>query len=178
MAAPSAPSAPSATDPMTQEQLAAVIAGTLGYYGLRDAVSTPWLRRTGQAVVLAGAAAPITVTEFRSSNPEETRKEISDNLAEAVGNWREQSAATKASTAVVLVGGVAGAVSLAGWVMEKIDGVGESAVRKVGGRLPVVGGLCRRIPNTVNGALQCAVAVGVNTVLTSRQAGRAGNGKA
>lgn len=162
--------APSSTnEPMPPAQLATLVTATLGYYGLRDAVSTPWLRRAGQAVVLVG--------EFRST-PEETREEISANFAEAAATWREQSIAKRVSNAVMVFGAVAGTVALTAWLTEKFDAVGESAVRKVGGRLPLVGALCRKAPNTVNGLLQAGVAVGVNTVLTSRQAGRTGNGKA
>lgn len=160
---------PSTNEPMPPAQLATLVTATLGYYGLRDAVSTPWLRRAGQAVVLVG--------EFRST-PEETREEISANFAEAAATWREQSIAKRVSNAVMVFGAVAGTVALTAWLTEKFDAVGESAVRKVGGRLPLVGALCRKAPNTVNGLLQAGVAVGVNTVLTSRQAGRTGNGKA
>lgn len=64
---------PSANEPMPPAQLATLVTATLGYYGLRDAVSTPWLRRAGQAVVLVGAVAPVVVGEFRST-PEETRR--------------------------------------------------------------------------------------------------------
>ena len=160
--------APSSTnEPMPPAQLATLVTATLGYYGLRDAVSTPWLRRAGQAVVLVGAVAP-----------EETREEISANFAEAAATWREQSIAKRVSNAVMVFGAVAGTVALTAWLTGKFDAVGESAVRKVGGRLPLVGALCRKAPNTVNGLLQAGVAVGVNTVLTSRQAGRTGNGKA
>ena len=168
---------PSTNEPMPPAQLATLVTATLGYYGLRDAVSTPWLRRAGQAVVLVGAVAPVVVGEFRST-PEETREEISANFAEAAATWRKQSVAKRVSNAVMVFGAVAGPVALTAWLTEKFDAVGESAVRKVGGRLPLVGALCRKAPNTVNGLLQAGVAVGVNTVLTSRQAGRTGNGKA
>ncbi|HIW91912.1 MAG TPA: hypothetical protein H9870_09660 [Candidatus Corynebacterium avicola] len=169
---------PSASDPMPPAQLAAVVAATLGYYALRDAVSTPWLRRTGQAVVLVGTAAPFAVAAFRSSHSEEARKEVSENLAKAKENWREQSPVGQVRTALMIGGPFLGMATVIGFLTEKFDAVGESVVRKVGGRLPVVGGLCRRVPNTVNGLLQSAAAVGVNTVQSRRQAGRAGDGKA
>lgn len=144
-----------------QTELAVVSAVTLGYYTLRDAVANPWLRRAGQATVLIGGLVPLLVAERNGWSTDEKQR-ISAEWPRTTQNLRGLSAVKKVAGVVLASAAVILPVTATAWLVGRLDGAGERIIGGFGGRLPLVGGLFRRMPNTVNGALQVGVLYGVH----------------
>ena len=61
-----------------------------------------------------------------------------------------------------LAAGGAAAVGAAAWLNGCVDAAGAAVVSRVGGRIPLVGGVFRTVPSTVYGAAQIGVLYVVN----------------
>ncbi len=142
---------------LTQKEFRIIAATTLGYYLVRDVVKRKWPRRAGQAAVLATGVGLVLADEWEALSDKE-RQEVATGLAQA----REALEAGPVPGTVALAAGGAAAVGAAAWLNGCVDAAGAAVVSRVGGRIPLVGGVFRTVPSTVYGAAQIGVLYVVN----------------
>ncbi len=127
----------------------------VGYYLARDLLKTPWKRRlAGLSVLAAGGAA--AWSKLRSQTPA-TRSTTPDSTGH--GGTPTPGASPRSYLVPAAVGGVT--LVAGSWVNAKIDRLATGAITRTVGKLPLVGGLFRRLPNTTWGIAQVGLVAAV-----------------
>lgn len=138
-------------------------ATTVGYYLARDLLKTPWKRRlAGLSVLAAGGAA--AWSKFRSQTPateQAARQATLSTTPDSTGHGGTPTPG--ASPRSYLVPAAVGGVTLiaGSWFNAKIDRLATGAITRTVGKLPLVGGLFRRLPNTTWGIAQVGLVAAV-----------------
>ena len=130
-------------------------ATTVGYYLARDLLKTPWKRRlAGLSVLAAGGAA--AWSKLRSQTPA-TLSTTPDSTGH--GGTPTPGASPRSYLVPAAVGGVT--LVAGSWVNAKIDRLATGAITRTVGKLPLVGGLFRRLPSTTWGIAQVGLVAAV-----------------
>ncbi|WP_420099392.1 hypothetical protein [Corynebacterium sp.] len=148
-------------EPLTPREFRVIAVTTLGYYLVRDVVTRTWLRRAGQTAVVAGGVGVLAADQWKEMSEDE-RGEVRASLAQMKENLGANSVPGLVVSAAAPAAGAGAVLGAAAWFTGRVDAAGAGAVRRIGGRIPLVGGVFRALPSTVFGAAQVGVLYVVN----------------
>mgnify|MGYP005985246171 CR=1 FL=1 len=140
--------------------LALAAAATAGYYLAADLVKGRWRRRLvrGGILLAAGGAGIALEKDRRSEQPPAPAPEAEHVPGTATGHGEvtgQHGQFTPQNAAVAAAG--ATAIGVGALVSSRIDRAVPALVSRTLGKLPLVGGLVRRFPNTVWGLAQISL---------------------
>jgi hypothetical protein len=130
---------------------------TVGYYLAHDLVTTPWKRRlVSLGVLAAGGGTAVATNQVPLPVPQQAG--TGAPAATGHGETPAAGAGLRKHLVPVTVGIVA--VVVGSWFNARVDRVATGVITRTLGRLPLLGGIFRRLPFTVWGIAQVgAVAV-------------------
>lgn len=174
--------------------LAVLGATTVGYYLAHDLVTTPWKRRLVSLGVLAAGVgvgtrqlkkdAQVGAPGVPRVAEGDTGHGDSGTVGESAHQQDQQQAREAASPrAVALTGAgfgavVLGTVALGSWFNARVDRVATGVITRTLGRLPLLGGLFRRLPFTTWGIAQLGLVATVERLSEKNPAVAADTGAA
>ena len=159
----------------TSGDLAVLGATTVSYYLVDDLVSRPWLRRLLRAAVLTGAAAAtvgrtgvVSLGVGQSAHAggdvrATTERVTPDSTGHGDAGQPTSPGRGIMSSPRALAGAAAAGLGLVGagaWINSRIDRGATGIITRVGGRIPLFGGLLRRFPSTTWGVMQVGLVLG------------------
>ena len=145
-----------APDLKRKPDLAVLGTTTVGYYLVHDLLKTPRKRRlAGLAVLAAGGGAALSAVRTRTRVPAQTQA-----TPDSAGHGHAPTQGTSPRRYLVPAATGAATLLFGSWVNAKIDRAATGVITRTLGKLPLVGGLFRRLPYTAWGLAQVGMVAG------------------